>query len=291
MHSTCEDVKRILGIKKCATTFYDLKEEEVFIYFSESTCEGKPPGRWNIPIGTVITFTVYPKMKPKFVDLHIDESKFTKARDPEKTDFFHYVNYEEGFSFFVRPDGEADGFEYFGTKKDEYLRCPNHKPTAHPKPGDEKFISNSPSKSWRDIVPMHSTCEDAKRVLGLNTCKSDEFYSLNGDKVKIGFTKRPCDEAFGKRWNVPVGTITYIELLLEEAVPITKFVMDENTYKRSPTDVVGLDIYSSEKEGIALWVFKGHAHHIIFKPTSENQALQCSPNVRKQKTRKSRIAL
>jgi hypothetical protein len=142
MHSTCEDVKRILGINKCQTYTYDLKEEKVFINFSESSCESNPPGKWNVPIGTVMEITVYPKVKPKLADLHLDLSKFTIERDPEVTFFLIYWNAEEGFHFIVRPDGEADDFSYFGTPKDDYLHCPNYKPLAQSKSEDRILPSN-----------------------------------------------------------------------------------------------------------------------------------------------------
>jgi hypothetical protein len=105
LHSTCEDVKRILGINKCQTSTYYFKEENIFIHFSESTCEGKPPGNWDVPTGTVMAITVWPKVKPKLVGLHIDESKFKKERDPHLPEHIIYTDYEEGFSFEASPDG------------------------------------------------------------------------------------------------------------------------------------------------------------------------------------------
>jgi hypothetical protein len=142
MHSTCEDIKRILGITKCQTSFYDLKDERVFIKFLERTCDENPPGKWNVPIGTVMEITVFPKVKPKLADIHLDLSKFTRERDPEKIDFFIYWNAEEGFHFIVRPDGEADDFSYFGTPKDDYLRCPNYKAPAQSQSGVGSLAEN-----------------------------------------------------------------------------------------------------------------------------------------------------
>jgi hypothetical protein len=130
LHSTCEDAKRILGITKCQTTTYHLKDENVFIYFYEESCASKPPGRWNLPRGTVLELTVYPKVKPKLADLNIDESKFTQTRDPHVPDVIHYADYEEGFAFAVFPNGEANNFSYFSGKKDKAPRCPNKNPAA-----------------------------------------------------------------------------------------------------------------------------------------------------------------
>jgi hypothetical protein len=124
LYSTCKDVKRILGVTKCETTTYHLKDENVSIYFSEYPCGVRLPEGWNVPVGTVIQMTVYPAIKPKFADLHIDESKFKKEEDPELPGNFAYTDYEEGFSFVVSPSGVADNFTYFATAKDHSLRCP-----------------------------------------------------------------------------------------------------------------------------------------------------------------------
>lgn len=132
-HSTCEDAKRILGIEKCRTGDYDLKDERIHIFFAEATCESRPPGKWNVPLGTVLEIAVYPKVKPRLADLPIDLSKYTKERDLERTDFFNYWSMEEGFYFTVGPDGKADELTYFGTTKDSYLRCPNSNSPAQPK--------------------------------------------------------------------------------------------------------------------------------------------------------------
>jgi hypothetical protein len=139
LHSTCEDVKHILGVTKCETTTYHLKDENVSIYFSEYPCGVRLPEGWNVPVGTVIQMTVYPAIKPKFADLHIDESKFKKEEDPEMPGNFAYTDYEEGFSFVVSPSGVADNFTYFATAKDHSLRCSRTIPSARSKSGEAYY--------------------------------------------------------------------------------------------------------------------------------------------------------
>lgn len=127
MHSTCEDAKRVLGITKCQTYTYDLKDERVFINFSEASCNDNPPEKWNVPIGTILSITVFPKVRSKLADLNFNLSNFTIKRDTEVTDFLIYWNAEDGFYFVLRPNGEVDELTYFGTPKDNYLRCPKYK--------------------------------------------------------------------------------------------------------------------------------------------------------------------
>ena len=132
-HSTCEDAKRILGIDKCQTSYYDLKDERIHIFFAESNCDSHPTGKWNVPIGTVLEITVYPKVKQRLSDLGVDLSKYTKERDLVEADWFNYWNREDGFYFTVGPDEKVLELTYFGASKDNYLRCPNSKPLAPPK--------------------------------------------------------------------------------------------------------------------------------------------------------------
>jgi hypothetical protein len=76
MHSTCEDVKRILSIERCETSFYQLKDEAVYIFFSEYPCHGE----WNVAPGTVTGITVYPRNKPRLADLRLDEKNYKKRQ-------------------------------------------------------------------------------------------------------------------------------------------------------------------------------------------------------------------
>lgn len=121
LHSTCEDVKRILGIAKCESSLYQLEDETINITFSEKPCADG----WNVPPGTVISFTVSPKKKPRLTDLHIDIGAYKKAVIQDQPDKSYYYNEEEGVSIAVTPDGRVDYITYSPTPKDNYLRYPN----------------------------------------------------------------------------------------------------------------------------------------------------------------------
>jgi hypothetical protein len=129
LHSTCEDVKRILGIEKCETSFYQLKDEAVYISFAEYPCHGQ----WNVPSGTVTGLTVYPRNKPLLADLRLDEKKYKKETEVDVPENVYYVDEEEGFGISVS-NGVVTGFSYFATAKDSHFRCPNY-PAPSPTEG------------------------------------------------------------------------------------------------------------------------------------------------------------
>ena len=120
LHSTCEDVKRVFGLRDCD---YVIKTDEGTINLSYST---KPcVDGWNVPAGTVISLTVFPGKKLPLTDLHLDLKAYQKAVSYDQPDITHYLNAEEGIDITVTPDGKVDSITYGPTAKDNHLRYPN----------------------------------------------------------------------------------------------------------------------------------------------------------------------
>jgi hypothetical protein len=145
LHSTCEDAKRILGIDKCETGTYFLKDKtlaSIFIWFSEYPCHPKWPSEsYSVPPGRITAITVIPSLNhyPKISDLGIDESKFEKTEIYDQPGYFTYFNKEEGFCFYLTPSGEVTDLSYTPSSKDDYLRCPSSK--SRSKDDDGNFPS------------------------------------------------------------------------------------------------------------------------------------------------------
>ncbi|HEX7314359.1 MAG TPA: hypothetical protein VF297_10575 [Pyrinomonadaceae bacterium] len=147
----------------------------------------------------------------------------------------------------------------------------------------------SHAKEWRGIIPMKSTCEDVKRVLGVDTCNPpDGVYDLGGEEVRINFSKSPCVEAFGKSWSVPVGTVLAILHRPKSPVDIAQLALDVSKYKITNTDVVGLDAYHNEEEGIWFEAFEGTAQNIHYLPAKRDARLQCKADGLKSAKAKKR---
>src|SRR6266436_10437236 len=81
------------------------------------------------------------------------------------------------------------------------------------------IISTPMAQEWRGLRPMHSSCEDVKRALGVATCEPpDGIYDLGTERVRIAFSKAPCEKAWQKLWNVPPGTVLIIERYLRKPI-------------------------------------------------------------------------
>jgi len=121
LHSTCEDVKRILNITNCEEPSFQLEDAIVSINFSHKPCADG----WNVPSGTVISITIRPKKKLALSELRIDMEKYEKVRLPHQRDWTVYLNAEEGVSLTVAHDGMVQKFTYGPTAKDAHLSYPN----------------------------------------------------------------------------------------------------------------------------------------------------------------------
>jgi hypothetical protein len=129
LRSTRADVEKLLGSptpesKALDAAFYRTENERVFVLYSNGPCDVRAGNYWNVPLGTVITFSVYPNVKPKFTNLKLDESKYKKKEDPEVLDLVYYTSEEEGVSIEVNiSEGVVNAIRYSPASRDNCLRC------------------------------------------------------------------------------------------------------------------------------------------------------------------------
>jgi hypothetical protein len=66
-------------------------------------------------------------------------------------------------------------------------------------------------KSWRGIVPLHSTRADVERLLGPPNVE-DSGYDIDGARVHITYSSQGCQEGLPGGWNVPANTVVSISV-------------------------------------------------------------------------------
>ncbi len=138
LRSTCEDVKRALGVEKCEypESVYRLQDEIVTVGFIMCPCPilcYHVSSGWNVPIGTVAGITRELRNKPLPVsNFKVDNGKWKKTY----TDFIGqvlYNNYEEGISL-DSVKGKVFTIHYYAPlNKHKDLACP---PCSVPPPPD-----------------------------------------------------------------------------------------------------------------------------------------------------------
>jgi hypothetical protein len=125
------------------------------------------------------------------------------------------------------------------------------------------LLSAPTAQEWRGLRPLHSTCKDVKRILRVTTCEPpDNIYDLGDERVRIIFSKSPCEKAWQKQWNTPPGTVMSIERFLRKRIPIADFHIDESKYKKIFTDFTDEVIYVSEEEGMSFSVINEEVYII-----------------------------
>jgi len=126
LHSTKEDVLRLLGKPNSNFDRYLIDGEEATILYSAGPCSD---GGWNVPRGTVFLISVTFKRARNLSDLKIDMDKYVRTVDPFVTTHVYYTNKEQGVRYEVydgvNEKGEVLQVYYEPTGADAIrLRCP-----------------------------------------------------------------------------------------------------------------------------------------------------------------------
>ena len=125
--STRADVERVLGSPKESCKLacdYDTKSEAVFVRYSDERCKPGDTNALDVPQHTVLSVTLYPRVKARLRDLKLDLSKFKKTKDPELQGYSTYTNVETGVTYEVSDKNMVLSIQWFGAAKDiEALRC------------------------------------------------------------------------------------------------------------------------------------------------------------------------
>jgi hypothetical protein len=129
LHSSREDVERVAGVKPESNGItYVLKDERVNVVYSKGGCEKGRGVEWDVPPGTVLGITIYPRVKLLLSDVRADLYGFEKFVSPHEPDAVYYNNDREGVSIGTRPGGEVFVIQYLPAAADKRLRCPSLSP-------------------------------------------------------------------------------------------------------------------------------------------------------------------
>lgn len=83
------------------------------------------------------------------------------------------------------------------------------------------------SQGWNGIEPLHSNCEDVRRLFGVQRC-GNETYDLEDVKVSIVFSEGNCTS----EWNAPPGTVLRLDVYPKRAVRFADLHIDERKFKK-----------------------------------------------------------
>lgn len=137
---------------------------------------------------------------------------------------------------------------------------------------------SSQSNCWRGITPLRSTCEDVKKILKVDTCTLPiSEYTLPDFRVMVEFQNETCDSE-PRAWRVPKGTVTAITISPRNEMRPSEFGLDLSKYKkREDGEIVGVEHYDSEEEGVTVDLYRGFVQNLFLYPRKSEDTLRCKP--------------
>lgn len=129
------------------------------------------------------------------------------------------------------------------------------------------FVFSVGAQDFKGLVPLESTCDDVKRILGVDECKMPQSnYILKEFSITINFVSIESSERTGFCYRVPTGRITSMVVSYYKPIPIKEFGY-ELKYKEGPFGDIGTIAYSNEEKGISVFTDNGLITTAIFMPT------------------------
>lgn len=141
------------------------------------------------------------------------------------------------------------------------------------------LMMRSHANCWRGITPLKSTCEDVKKILKVDTCTLPiSQYTLPDFRVMVEFQNETCDSE-PRAWRVPKGTVLAITLSPRNEMRPSEFGLDLSKYKkREDGEIVGLEHYVSNEEGVTVDLYRGFVQNLFLYPRKSEENLRCKPS-------------
>ena len=119
---------------------------------------------------------------------------------------------------------------------------------------------------------MQSRCDDVKRILGTEGCRSGTYHTDDGT-VTISFSDGTCQSG----WNVPSGTVLSLHVNSRTQQKFASLVSDASKYIKSvDTHIRYVTYYENKEEGVSIAVFEdGTVANIFYGPSTRDSTLRC----------------
>jgi len=135
-------------------------------------------------------------------------------------------------------------------------------------------VTLSYAKEWRGIVPLHSTREDVKRLLGPSAQPGERFYEFDDEVAVIQYASGSCVPG---GWNVPLNTVLSIAVTPKSRLQLTDLGADFGRYKKSVDPKFGeISYYNDEEDGVTLQVSNEQVTRIFYEPAVVDKHLRCT---------------
>jgi hypothetical protein len=142
------------------------------------------------------------------------------------------------------------------------------------------------AKEWRGIIPLHSSKQDVRRLLGppKTQGKYVDSYELNDAFVDVYYASgSPCGSSLVNSWRVSRDTVVSIRITHRNTVPLQSLVSDIRGLKVSEDIKLSqLSYYSSDEEGVRYTIRRDNPTSMLdvmnvdYLPSMTDHRLKCS---------------
>lgn len=116
------------------------------------------------------------------------------------------------------------------------------------------------------LKPIKSTCQDVERLFGGQHCGRRHVEFKNKDeRVSVTYTVDKCDQLFGKRWNLPPGTVVRIGRYFRYPVELGTLGIsfEESDFERRDSDIIDHAFFHKKSGDLVLSMFEGRLVDLI----------------------------
>src|SRR5882672_1849227 len=110
--------------------------------------------------------------------------------------------------------------------------------------------SQTQTRGWHGIVPLHSTRRDVERLLGPSKEGCYCTYRLGDDNIFIQYSEEPCSDPRDPGWKVPKETVINISVYPKENLRFSELKVDQAKFvKTADPEINGVFYYFNENDG------------------------------------------
>jgi hypothetical protein len=137
------------------------------------------------------------------------------------------------------------------------------------------------NKLLRSIVPIETTANDVKKLLGEPITKSPDFHEFDDFNVLIGYTTGlPCNKEPTYGWNVPRDRVITFTIIIKAALyskDLKNFSIDLSKYEKAVDESghVPETVYTNNEEGISIYIIGDQITSIALFPAKKYLHLMC----------------
>ena len=231
LHSTRAEVEAKLGKPSGACQCrYEASNEAIVVDYAKGPCKGSPHG-WNVPAGTVLQITVFPKSKLSIAQSGFNEKEYARSEGVGETAVY-YTSVQEGIKHSVH-DGEVHSISYIPSRSDINLRCagfPDY---------DGGVREYQPYAAFSAKAQMiEQRFEEFGAQLATNDKLKGFIITYAGQVAKQGEAKMMAEKAkqdLTKRLRIPANKIVVIDGGFRENAEYDLFLLSPDVPSPSPT--------------------------------------------------------